>query len=94
MGKDRHWLDFLADQADLPGETGLGQPLIEVAGDRRVLIEHHQGVNQYGAGCICVKVKYGIVSVEGCGLEIARMSREQLIIRGRIDRIALNRRKC
>ncbi len=94
MGKDRRWLDFLADQADLPGEAGLGQPLVELAGDRRVLIEHHLGVIQYGRECICVKVKYGAVSVEGCALELARMSREQLIICGRIDRISINRRKC
>ena len=90
MGKARGWLDRLADQADLPGEA---QPLMELAGDRRVLIEHHQGVTQYGSGCICVKVKYGLLSVEGCGLELARMSREQLIITGRIDQIRLIRRK-
>lgn len=91
MGKARRWLDQLADQADLPGEAGL--PLMELAGDRRVLIEHHQGVTQYSSGCICVKVKYGLLSVEGCGLELARMSREQLIIRGRIDQVRLIRRK-
>ena len=94
MGKDRRWLDFLADQTDLPGEAGLGQPLVELAGDRRVLIEHHLGVVQYGRECICVKVNYGVICVEGCGLELARMSREQLIIRGRIHRISVNRRKC
>ena len=91
MGKARRWLDQLADQADLPGEAGL--PLMELAGDRRGLIEHHQGGTQYSSGCICVKVKYGLLSVEGCGLELARMSREQLIIRGRIDQVRLIRRK-
>jgi len=94
MGTNGWWQDFLADQADLPGEAGSVQPLVELAGDRRVLMEHHQGVVQFGRERICVKVKYGVVSVEGCGLELARMSRDQLIIRGRIDRISLNRRKC
>ena len=94
MKKEQRWLERLADQADLPGEAGLGQPLVELAGDRRVLIEHHQGVIQYGCQRICVKVKYGTVAVEGCDLELARMSREQLIIRGRIDRIQINRRRC
>lgn len=94
MGKDGWWRDFWTEQADLPGEAGSAQPLVELAGDRRVLIEHHLGVVQYGRECICVKVKYGVVSVEGCGLELARMSREQLIIRGRIDRVSLNRRQC
>lgn len=92
MKQSRHWLDRLADQADLPGEAGIGQPLIELAGDRRVLIEHHQGVTQYGREKICVKVKYGTVAVCGCGLELARMTKGQLIICGRIDSVNLVRR--
>lgn len=92
MDRSRHWLDRLADQADLPGEAGFGQPLIELAGDRRVLVEHHQGVIQYGRDKICVKVKYGTVAVSGCDLELVRMTKEQLIICGRIDSVHLVRR--
>lgn len=93
MKQNRRWLDRLADQADLPGEAGIGQPLVELAGDRRVLIEHHQGVIQYGKEQICVKVRYGTVLVTGCGLELARMTKEQLVICGRIDSVTLNRRR-
>lgn len=92
MGKERHWLERLADQADLPGESMGVQPIVEVMGDRRVLIEQHQGVIQYGSEKICVRVRYGVVSVEGCGMELLRMSKHQLIIRGRIDQISLCRR--
>ena len=46
MGKNGWWLAHLADQADLSGEAGLAQPLVELAGDRQVLMEHHQGVIQ------------------------------------------------
>lgn len=92
MKQNRRWLDRLADQADLPGEAGMGLPLVELAGDRRVLIERHQGVIQYGKEQICVKVRYGCVTVIGCGLELARMTKEQLIICGRIDGVRLERR--
>ena len=92
MKKERHWLERLADQADLPGENMGVQPIVEILGDRRVLIEQHQGVIQYGSEKICVKVRYGLVAVEGCCLELLRMSRQQLIIRGRIDGISLCRR--
>ena len=70
----------------------LGMSLIEIAGDKRVLIEHHRGVTQYTREQICVKVKYGHVRIDGCGLELSRMSKEQLIISGRIDSIVLLRR--
>lgn len=85
-------LQRLTEVLDLPGEPLPGQPLVELAGDRRVLIENHQGVNQYGRDEICVKVQYGHISVKGCGLELARMTKEQLIICGRIDCVTLCRR--
>lgn len=87
-----NWMERLADGADLSVEALPGQPLVELAGERRVLIEHHQGVTQYSREQICVKVKYGYVSVVGCGLELSRMTKEQLIISGRIDGITLLRR--
>lgn len=92
VGKGRFFLERLADEADLTMEPFPGQPIIEVAGDSRVLIENHFGVKAYSREQIVVKVKYGLVCVCGCGLELMRMTREQLVIRGRIDGISLNRR--
>lgn len=86
------WLDRLNESLDLPGENPPGQPIVELAGDRRVLIERHMGVVAYGADQICVKVPYGMVRIEGCGLELGRMTKEQLVISGRIDSVTLCRR--
>ena len=85
-------LQRLADGMDLPGEPLPGQSIVEIAGDRRVLIEHHSGVTQYSREKICVKVKNGQVAVCGCGLELTQMTREQLVISGRIDCVTLLRR--
>lgn len=87
-----NWMQKLAEGMELPAESMPGLPLVEIAGDRRVLVENHGGVCQYGPEQICVRVKYGIVSVRGRGLEIAKLSREQLVISGRIDCVSLNRR--
>lgn len=92
MKQERHWMERLTEGLDLPGEFST-QPLVELAGDRRVLIEHHQGIVQYQQEHICVKLAYGTVSVCGCGLHIARMTKEQLVIHGHIDAIKLNRRR-
>lgn len=92
MNRRRGFLERLAEGADLPGEAMPGQPLVELAGDHRVLIENHNGVTEYGRERISVRVRYGQLVVCGCGLELARMTKEQLVIIGRIDGVTLHRR--
>ena len=87
-----NWMQRLADGADLAGETLPGVPVIEIAGDRRVLIERHSGITEYGRERISVKVKYGMVCICGAGLEMTRMTRDQLVVSGRIDCVRLQRR--
>lgn len=92
MERRKGFLDRLAEQVDLPGETVPGQPLLELAGDRRVLVENHRGVTQYSKELISIRISYGELAVCGCGLELVRMSKDQLIIAGRIDGISICRR--
>lgn len=92
MGRAHFFLERFVEDADLTMEPLPGQPIVEIAGDRRVLIENHMGVKVYGREKIVVKVKYGFLCVCGCGLEMLRMTREQLVIRGRIDAVTLQRR--
>lgn len=81
----------LAKVSDLSEEPLPGLPLIEVAGESRVLIENHSGVTQYGKETIRVRVKFGQVCIEGSSLTLARMSKGQLVISGCIDSIRLLR---
>ena len=90
--EQRHFFERLTDGMDLSGEPVPGCPLIEISGDRRVLIENHLGITQYSREEICVKVKYGWISVCGGCLELVCMSRERLIIAGNIDQVKLIRR--
>ena len=81
----------LAFAADLPDEPIPGLPLVEIVDDRRVLIENHRGVNEYGRNMIRIKVKFGSICVCGRELELARMNRGQLIISGVIEAVQLCR---
>lgn len=92
MRRDRNWMERLAAGMDLPGEPMPGQPLLELAGERRLLIEHHRGVTQYSREQICIKVCYGHIQVCGSCLELSRMTGEQLVITGQINQISLLRR--
>ena len=88
-----NWMERLADRADLQGEAMPGQPLVEIFGEGRVLIEHHNGVTEYGREKIQVKMRYGSLCICGGGLELARMNAQQLIISGRIDSVSIIRRR-
>lgn len=85
------FLNLLA--GDLPGEPLPGQSLLELTGDRQVLIENHRGVTQYSRERIGVKVGFGELLVCGYGLELARMSQGQLVVTGAVDSIQLCRRR-
>ncbi len=93
MGKRRKLFENMIDQTFLSSETIPGQPIVEISGDQRVLIENHKGVAAYGQEKILVNVKFGVVCVCGCNLEMIHMTKEQLIIRGKIDSVGLMRRK-
>lgn len=93
MGKGEQWIRRFADAADLSGEILPGIPLVELAGDSRVLIERHRGVLEYGETRICVGMKYGILSISGSCLEVMVMSRDKLVIIGKIDAIQIHRRR-
>ncbi len=86
-------LEQIASAVDLQAEPFPGMPLVELLGDRRVLIENHQGVTEYGCNQICVKVKFGQICVCGSSLKLARMTKQQMVVLGNIDSVSVIRGK-
>ena len=80
------------ERFSLPGESLPGQVLVEIMGDRRVLIENHRGIREFSRERIGINVKYGVLLVCGSCLEVRCMTREVLVICGTIDGITLVRR--
>lgn len=92
MGKAGSRLGRWMEQSAFASETVPGQPIVEIAGQRRVLIENHRGVAAYGNERILVNVEFGCICICGCNLEMIHMTKEQLVIHGRIDSVGLQRR--
>lgn len=92
MDKEQTVWHKLIRETDIHSQPLPGVPIVEIAGDKRVLIENHFGVQEYSSQRIGVKVKYGVVLICGRNLELRRMSREQLVIRGCIENVTLERR--
>ena len=93
MRKGRYIWEKITTPPSHGAESAAYQTIVELAGDRRVLIENHLGVITYGKEKIIVKVKYGAVCVCGCSLELTHMTKEQLVIFGTIQSISLHRRE-
>lgn len=84
--------ETLCRQTDLPDEVFPGQSLIEIVDDRRVLVENHRGVKEYGPEAICVQVKFGMLRICGKNLHLRCMTRTKLVISGCIHNITISRR--
>lgn len=89
MIRNHEWMQRLAEGADLPGEALPGLPLVEIAGNSRVLIEYHKGIFEYLPQCIGVRVNFGRILVTGEGLLLKHISRERLVISGDIHCVQL-----
>lgn len=79
------------DRLDLVDEPIPRQPLVEVYGHNRVLIENHRGVTEYGEERIAVRVSFGNIIVCGRDLMLCRMAECQLVVSGKIESIVLDR---
>lgn len=81
----------LLDEADLSEEALPRQPVVELLGDGRVLIENHRGVTQYCSEKIQARVSFGAVNVVGCNLRLRLMTGQKLVIVGKVDGIEVLR---
>lgn len=91
MKRQQSWASRLLQGMDLSGESAPMQPVLELCGERRVLIENHFGVSEYSLERICVKVRFGQVVICGCELHLRKMQGQVLVITGKIDHISLER---
>ncbi len=93
MKQKKSLMQKIFESADLNEESIPRQPLVELLGTNRVLIENHHGVTQYGQERIQVRLNYGAVNVNGNRLQLCQMTRQKLVITGSIDSIELIRGK-
>lgn len=77
----------LADRLDLPQEALLGSGKLTVVAGRRVFVENHRGILEYGTGRMVISLDRGRVVINGTELELAAMSGRELVIRGKLQSV-------
>ena len=81
----KNWKERLSG----PEEVLQPRTLVELYGLDRLLVEHHRGIVGYGSDCIRIAATFGTLIAEGEGLQLCGMSRQQLVIRGRLRGLRL-----
>ena len=92
MGKRNKLTASIRESGCLERDLLPGLPIVEICGNGRVLIENHRGIIKYECHDILVKIKCGCICVSGRELQIDRMSKNRLLITGRIHGVTLQRR--
>ena len=77
----------LADKLELPEDVLLGSAKLTVTGGRSAVIENHRGVLEYTAERIGVAVPRGKGCLDGTGLRLKAMNKNELLVGGRIRNI-------
>ena len=82
--KKDDFMEKAADIFDLPGEVVAGMPRITVTGCRRVLVENHRGILEYGQEEIQINGGRMILNLRGSDMEIRSLNSTELLITGNI----------
>ena len=80
----RGLLERAADALDLPADVIAGLPRLEIAGCRRLLMENHKGILEYGDEEIDINGGQVVVRIKGRGLELRAMNANDLSLEGLI----------
>ena len=87
MKASRELADAFADKLDLPGELSAG--CLTLCGGRQALIEGHRGLLAFSPECLVVSLGRQRLRLLGADLRIRAMSRDRLLVSGRIQRVEM-----
>jgi sporulation protein YqfC len=74
---------------DLPAELVPGVPKLTLSGGSEVLIENHGGLKSYSRDCIEVRGRDIVMQIRGEDLELAAMTKADIVVRGIIVAVEL-----
>ena len=64
-------------------------PRVELTGDRRLVLENHRGVTEYGETLVRIACGGSEVRVTGTGLRLSALSLTEAVIEGKIHSVEL-----
>lgn len=83
----------LVEGENVPGDPLLGAPVIELQGNRILLIERHGGITEYSDNMIRTEAKDMTIEVIGTDLVITAMSKTHIRVNGEVEKISFSKRE-
>lgn len=83
--KKDDFLDKAAEIFDIPEDVIAGMSRITVTGCRRVLVENHKGILEYGDSEIHINCGRMILKLFGGSLELRALNTAELLVTGRLS---------
>ena len=87
MGQRRSVSRRVERAMDLPGGTLCKTALLELEGNRRLVITGCRGILSYTEDCICMRTPDGTVTIYGSDLELGCLSEDGATVVGTVQRI-------
>ena len=77
---------------ELPRDIMLDLPCVRMIGDEELVLSNHKGIAEYAKEQVRIKTSLGMAKILGRGLIIKEISREDIVIVGKIDTIIMRDR--
>ncbi len=87
LKKRKALLMNLAERLELPEEAVSGATKLSVTGGKRILIENHRGILEYGSERIAVRTDSGTLILSGTELHLLGMNEQELLFGGRLQNV-------
>lgn len=85
LKKIRAVAEELSDRLGLPEDLVFGSAKITVIATKRILVENHRGILEYGNGRIVIKLDKAKLCLSGSDFEISAMNKNQILICGKLQ---------
>lgn len=79
----------ITDAFGLPAQLLPSEPKVTLSGGSEVMIENHGGLMSYSRDCIEVRARNGFLRIRGDELELAAMTKTDIIVRGLVVAVEL-----
>ena len=76
-----------AEKLELPREMVLDLPLVSITGKDELVADNFKSIREFSDSCVIIAANGMKIGIYGSGLNISYLTKETVIVRGKIDRL-------
>jgi sporulation protein YqfC len=87
--KERRFGRKLVELFDIPLDTVADWPRVVLTANQDAVVQNHRGVIEYDQQVVRINTKMGEMLIAGAGLTLVTALKDEIVVRGKIERIEL-----